>query len=463
MRRASTARGPVPSQVIEDVIGVQKNSRGLRSQRSFRRPQYSMCVAIKQKVVSQRHRCIEPRLTVPLASKTQVLPKTAFRARRDNTSLNFEKWVATSPSAPNYSPSSTNMHTGAADLSVLRHICSAEEHDFNLFSELWRGQFMKANHQLCIKTLGGDWLLALDFMPDSACIMWPLEAEPLAGHPEVLVFRGKKAVHEPVLYPVSSLTIEACIIDFMGPLRMQEKFPAAAKSTKTQVHIVQRGPVTSLLRVAAAECFWDLGKTLLDRVARYEGVALPPGSSLCDLAMALVQHCLGLEEDDALPIVAKRFSVNDAASTWNSSLFEVEDALECLHHDDHKDFVEARNKAKAAAVACESFRADFRSRAEAVRARTRAKNKRARPQKDFPTTLSQAQAKAFLPPDCAIWRAVTHSAWAGHCKGYSRISAPWSMGEYTAMKSVIGRLWQQHLDRQGQAYSECPYKGLLDE
>lgn len=91
----------------------------------------------------------------------------------------------------------------------------------------------------------------------------------------------------------------------------------------------------------------------MDRVARSEGVALPPGATLCDLAMALVQHCLGPEEPDALPIVAKRSSVNDAATTWNSGLFEVEEALGCLHHDDHKDFVEARKKAKACASASE--------------------------------------------------------------------------------------------------------------
>lgn len=56
---------------------------------------------------------------------------------------------------------------------------------------------------------------------------------------------------------------------------------------------------------------------------------------------------------------------------------------------------------------------------------------------------------------------MSHSAWAGRCEPFKRISANWSMGEDNARRDIIARLWRQYLAKMGLPLSDCPYQDLL--
>lgn len=87
--------------------------------------------------------------------------------------------------------------------------------------------------------------------------------------------------------------------------------------------------------------------------------------------------------------------------------------------------------------------------ADLVRACARATNTRARgasgPKEDVPTQMPQSEAKKYIPPGCFIWQAVSHSAWAGRCDPFKRISPNWSIGDDNARRDIVTRLWCQRL------------------
>jgi hypothetical protein len=87
-------KGVFATQVVEDVHGIQKNTKQIRAQRCFRRPEFSMASVLKQKVLTITHRYDTPCLTTPLASQTDRLPPEAFRSVKSNCSLDFNKFVS---------------------------------------------------------------------------------------------------------------------------------------------------------------------------------------------------------------------------------------------------------------------------------------------------------------------------------------------------------------------------------
>ena len=208
-----------------------------------------------------------------------------------------------------------------------------------------------------------------------------------------------------------------------------------------------------------------MGKVTVDKFAQNRGCGIPKGSNLVETLFTLISEILNsLGEQAVLDILSKRLGWSDIGASFDSSFLDLDDAIECLHHDDHRQVHKAEDDAKAMARMRMAFRDDLRKQAEVVRARAKCKAKAQPPvkKKEFPTTMSQTEAKAMLPPGSSIWRAISHGAWAGHCPPFKRVSAPWSLGEYDAMKHVIARLWRQYLEKTGRPLSDCPYLGLIE-
>eukprot|EP00959_Pyramimonas_sp_CCMP1952_P279554 5845039-Pyramimonas_sp.AAC.1 len=97
-------------------------------------------------------------------------------------------------------------------------------------------------------------------------------------------------------------------------------------------------------------------------------VDVPAGAKLVDVVFALVCHALGVTEMQAIQIVANRHVVNDIQASFFPALLEVDEAIQCLHYDDHEEFKTLEKKAVTITEERNIFTADFKEKAEAVRA-----------------------------------------------------------------------------------------------
>ena len=88
--------GIAASQLIEDIIGIQKNNRVLVGNKLFRRPQVSMAKAIKSSVVSTRHKYETIASEDPIrGSKCHRVSKNALRQKTNAGQL--RSWRRYSP------------------------------------------------------------------------------------------------------------------------------------------------------------------------------------------------------------------------------------------------------------------------------------------------------------------------------------------------------------------------------
>lgn len=308
------------------------------------------------------------------------------------------------------------------------------------------------------------WLLGLDYFPDSAALFWPMVRKPFPNKPGLFFFDVRLDVQMPIVRAVFSLQDTACSIKFVSWARFLQDFPQPLASISPGVMLVQSGKEGRLATIAAQQGFWDLSKMTLEKIAKAELVEAPAGSSLVELCFEMIKTILKVGDEEAMTFLSKRYTTNEISRGFESIVFSVEDAYEVLHVDDHKELKNCAGRARTVAEARAAFKADFFKQAERVRATAKGKAKaKPKPQRPFPTTLSQQEAKRYLPPKSSLWKATAHRSWAGHCEGYQRVSAPWSLGEYQALKCVLRRLWAQHLEKHALPNSDCPWLHLLDE
>jgi hypothetical protein len=85
------------------------------------------------------------------------------------------------------------------------------------------------------------------------------------------------------------------------------------------------------------------------------------------------------------------------------------------------------------------------------------------PRLKLTTAVSQAAARALVPPEAHIWRGLTRGEWCGHRPPYRRVSFPWHrFGEQGALKECLQALWRQHFAYTGGSVDTCPVEGLFD-
>ncbi|CAK0876142.1 unnamed protein product, partial [Prorocentrum cordatum] len=452
--------GLIGTQICEDCIGQAKNSKMVIGNRKYRRPEASMATTLKNKVLDGIHKFKGATMSMPLTSKSLRLPDSAFRSSKTNATMEFAKIVSTRQDAPYYSPGHIGINQPVADLYMLRHIFAEapEAPDFNKVNFSWISSFVQVSHKLVVNLPGQGWCLALDYFNSSCAFFWPMETRELEGG--LLMLQPENSTRGPIVKPLFDLDVPSCTVVVKSWARQCNDYPALCvgmNALPPAIRMFQEGPTDGLYKIAASKAFWSVPKTVLQSVARAKGVDLPPGAMLVDVIFALACDALGVSEVDAIKIVARRHTVNDLQASFFPALLEVEEAIQCLHYDDHEEFKSQEKKVVTITEEMSIFKSDFHQKAKAVReaapkAKAKAKGKaKAKAaggppvRRDFPTEFTQAEAKTFLPPGAHIWRAVSHAAWAGHYPPYSRISAPWSMGETAAMKDVIRRLWIQYL------------------
>ena len=95
------------SQIIEDIIGVQKNDTGGKAHNRFKRPQSAMVSAIRANVVADRHQFKNISADIPIIKK-QKLDATHFVPDKLTQSLPFEHMSNYEQKADFYSPKAEN-------------------------------------------------------------------------------------------------------------------------------------------------------------------------------------------------------------------------------------------------------------------------------------------------------------------------------------------------------------------
>ncbi len=102
---------------------------------------------------------------------------------------------------------------------------------------------------------------------------------------------------------------------------------------------------------------------------------------------------------------------------------------------------------------------------EALKSLGKAKFRPASEWKASSEDISQAEAKCYLPPKAAIWRANFVGAWCVHLPPHSRHTERWDLhgdSSVGAMKAACRFVWTQWLEDNGLATAKCPIKGLFD-
>ena len=75
---ARHTEGVTSTQIVEDVIGAQKNNASVRSAKRFRRPELSMFKALQGHVLDKRHGYEVANMDIPLQASNVVLTKENF-------------------------------------------------------------------------------------------------------------------------------------------------------------------------------------------------------------------------------------------------------------------------------------------------------------------------------------------------------------------------------------------------
>lgn len=82
----------------------------------------------------------------------------------------------------------------------------------------------------------------------------------------------------------------------------------------------------------------------------------------------------------------------------------------------------------------------------------------------LPESMSQREARRWIPEGTSIWRGNLRGEWWGHCPPNLSFHAKWSTyTEAGALKVVIRRLWREHLSMIGRGVDACPYPHLFED
>lgn len=116
----SRARLLLSTLPVEEMIGAQKNDKGVRGGRKFRRPEYSMAAAIRGQVLDKRCSFRTAQLNVAMDARTVRLDADSFYANKDNRSLPFDAVASTRATPEWYSPSAQQLNSQYADRWLLK-------------------------------------------------------------------------------------------------------------------------------------------------------------------------------------------------------------------------------------------------------------------------------------------------------------------------------------------------------
>lgn len=460
------SRGLFSTVVVEEAINVAKNNRKRFVGKRYRKPEAIKRSILASELQTVRHHYEPAEVDSIRAKKSDVLSRDAFQAQRVERTLKFEELVSSSSSTSWWSPTAQGLSAPAADLQVIRDIAPK----FHLFSQCFLAKLFHFKHGFVFRRVppvGGAsdvWWMPMESCDDSALIVWPFKRIELPSGQSY--FDPVLDIGGPQLVTIITLDgFEAVPIVWRSPVYQAVTLGAFFGGKKISIRPFADGPATTVLKVAAAKGFWELKKSFVEELGSHIGA--PRCSTFFDLLMHLVTSILGVAEDDALDCLAHRLAARDRDMAHAAALAEIDEGIQVLDQRDHMEVKGSVKEMASNTVERAQFSAAVQARRAAVRAaaakggRRKKRNDSSAPSapRPFPNTISQPEAKLFIPEGSSIWKSNTRFAWCGHVPPRARISEQWQKhgSDQVALQCLLARMWRQHCELNAIPEADCPW------
>lgn len=413
-----------------------------------------------------------------------LLDETAFEPPAARSRSSLAKLASDKASVPWYSPSPSDMAVPIMDLMLAEYLEKKDNFDAIVRVDLivlLRGQSNIIVRDKTGACGGGKWLLPLVLVHTVGALAWPVWVSPQepGGPLPSMTLRGCGRI-DPI-FIIDASDWEARSFQWWSPLRCKkEGFKSNADCHLRATLMTEAMP---LIEAVGRTAFGTLPRTTLLRLSDLMGWQSDRHSSLLQLVYMMVgQACQLTDEVSIMKILHLRAQPKECADMLQQ-LLEEEHIVENCDRDERQAMQQEVKSLAMEEKARTTFKAEWAARNQEVQERKRndsvpkgsrkgaAAKKVAAPKpwrgpkewKGEDPGL-QANAKAFVPPGGSIWRANVHNQWAGHYRPYPRVSASWLMhGPQEALRIVIAKLWEQHLEAEGRPRSDCPIAGLFAE
>lgn len=460
--------GLLSSQVCEDTFNFAKNSAVVKGKRRFRRIEKVMGVPIARKVLSSVHNFQELQVDQCAPCATAKLGPECFRPSDDSALMPLAPIAGTSQAPSWYAPQARTWSQPAADLHML-----SEARRTNCWEALGRtflGCVFESRHKFVFTTVGsnGQWFFPVHHFPDSVVLAFPAIVVDIAPKRFFVPTAGAT----PTLLSVTTWDdIQACSYTWASPAS-QAAMGAVAQRLPPAVRAMATTEPMSLKQLAARQAYWTVDKSSLKKLAEYQRLTVPKGSTIVDILMSLARCAYPqASEDDLMDMCCVRLGAYMKGATWSEELCQMDEAVEVLSTNDHKTVSEERKKAKMQEEEAVEFRDHYKTSRTSLKSGM-PKNSRKRsaaaglPKKKLPKwphhNISVAVAKDMRPPGSSLWCCERFGNWQGHMAPFPRVSRSWSKyGEGESLNIVLRTLWQQWCEQHAVPIAEVPIQGLF--
>ena len=140
------AQGCPQTQIVEDIIGSQKNSKTVRNYTKVKRPEVSMGMVLEQKILERKHKYTPIDMSIPMVGSAPKIPSAAFNQSKASWTHDWKPIASTKQSPDFYSPSAQFNGAHYTDLPCLdKAIRSAD--GFSSLEKLFYGCIFDASHR----------------------------------------------------------------------------------------------------------------------------------------------------------------------------------------------------------------------------------------------------------------------------------------------------------------------------
>lgn len=456
---------------VEDANNIQKNSRQVASWGGrYRRPQTSMAAVARHGLLHKQHH-FDPTPAAALHVDSKPLGKADVSVT-GKPSLPCSS-VTSGDKAPYVSPLAENIGIAVADMSVLREL--AQSGKWGDAEDAWQGFFADNRHDIVfrLKDAPSDsplaaWHIGLHHFRDSGCICWPVDFHKAPGGQDLTFFSMAPAV-APTVVAIFNFEAMECMSFRWRSWAWQVRNTDALGRLPPALRPFVLGSPRSVLQVASESGWWQLPRSVLQKIAEHRGESLVAANSLFDAAWALTKSVSGASDETVFVAMERRLGSLLLQGTLAEDVLQVDEASACLREEDRKDLqTEQQN-----IVARESVVADFTKCLKEKRGSARVTSSGRQSKKKVPwkgpaqmpaAHLEQQTAKKLMPPDSYLWRARTCNSWQARYKSFPTRSArdsAWG-SEDAALRQCVMHAWSQYLTFNGYDTSMCPVAGLFE-
>ena len=464
------ARGVGSSNVCEHVNNAMKNAKQAKGSMKFRRPQRSMAAAIAAHVLTCRYKFALPPQDIAVSRASVTLDGKAFGRKIDAPSIDIKGVASTKSKAAWLSPKPENFAISGGDIYVLKQ--AKEKEEPAIVADSIMSCICNYKYNLVIKkgdTRDGksQWLYGLWHFAGSAGFGWPVTIEVVPGHKEMQVLRFAEDVSEHVPIVLSTWeNVKARTVTWRSVSYQQHYCKKA-----TWRHAI-RAFVTSaeqdLQSIAAANGFWDLPLTTLQKVAHNIGVDITSATSLVDGLFTVCKEITKYNDDQVLDdcLAPRLEACPPQDNEVMDVLMDVDEAVSCLMRDEQHNFLQEQKHAKETLCATHVVHDEFRELIQKTHAAKVKKPKVARITilEDMEAMHEQKDVKKYFPKDTLVWKSRGSTTWYARVKGWpqekSRSVRKW--GQTRALHLLISMAWYQYSVLNGKKYSDMPVDNLVD-